>query len=169
MQFQDLDAQFINLFLSSVENTFTKVLSSEMTRGQFTIWRNHMADNDLAGLTGITGHHHTGIAVYSMKSATAERLICHLDPGFRADEDNTIFYDGFGEVINIISGNVMTDFSKEKIDIDITTPSIIAGKAFNLHIPNQTTLSADMLSEFGTIEVNLAIKRQNSQKAQIAA
>ena len=56
MSIQDLDANFIELFLDSVESTFVKVLRTEVTRGQMSIWKNNLIDHDLAVVTGYLQH-----------------------------------------------------------------------------------------------------------------
>ena len=59
----------------------------------------------------------------------------------------------------MISGNAMSDFSKKGINLTIATPSVIVGAAFEMHLLDQTTLSADMMSPFGSMEINVAIKK----------
>jgi chemotaxis protein CheX len=161
MRLTDLDPTFINLFLDSVEMTFSKVFQSELCRGRLSAWKNNLEKNEIAVLTGVTGGNHTGVIVYSMKEQTAKRMVNHMDPGTSSSDQEEYFYGSLGEVVNILSGNTMTHFSKNRIDIDITTPSIVTGPSFNMYLLNQATLSADMLSPFGTIEINIAIKRCN--------
>ena len=168
MSIQDLDANFIELFLDSVESTFVKVFKTEVTRGQMSIWKNNLIDHDLAVVTGIIGEEHTGMVIYSMKQVTAERMLQFLDPSIQ-EGDRKLFLDGLGEVISIISGNTMTNFSENEIDIDITTPFIVSGESFQMDMPNHTMLTADMLSEFGTIDVNIAIKHYGRRKRIKAA
>ncbi len=159
MSIQDLDANFIELFLDSVESTFVKVFNTEVTRGKMSIWNNNLADHNLAVVTGIIGDEHTGMVIYSMKHVTAERMLKFLDPTLEKNDDPQLFKDGLSEVISILSGNTMTPFSQNEVDIDITTPFIVSGDAFQMDMPNHTMLSVDMLSQFGTIDVNIAIKR----------
>lgn len=159
MCIQDLDANFIELFLDSVESTFVKVFNTEVTRGQMSIWNDNLSDHDLAVVTGIIGEEHTGMVIYSMKGCTSERMINFLDPSTINHNDVKVIHEGLSEVISILSGNTMTTFSENGIEIEITTPFIVSGEAFQMHIPNHTMLVADMLSEFGTIDVNIAIKR----------
>ncbi|MFC1569487.1 chemotaxis protein CheX [bacterium] len=168
MAIQDLDANFIELFLDSVESTFIKVFNTEVTRGQMSIWKNNLRDHDIAVITGIIGDEHTGMVIYSMKGSTAERMIRFLDPSLETDTDKKVIYDGLSEIICILSGNTMTAFSENDIEIDITTPSIVSGELFQMHMPNHTILTVDMLSEFGTIDVNIAIKR-HGRKHKIKA
>ncbi|MBN1782472.1 chemotaxis protein CheX [bacterium] len=163
MCIQDLDANFIELFLDSIESTFSKVFNTEVTRGQMSIWRNQLADHDIAVVTGIIGEEHTGMVIYSMKGCTAERMIQFLDPSLAKENDMKMIYDGLSEIICILSGNAMTYFSENEVEIDITTPSIVAGNAFQMHMPNHTMLTADLLSQFGTMDVNIAIKRHGKK------
>ena len=159
MSIKDLDATFVNLFLESVEDTFNKVLNKEMTRGQLSLREDRMNGHDVAVLVGITGKNHTGITVYSMKGDTAERMIQSLDSTYTPATSKDILYDGLGEVVNILSGNAMTLFGENEIDVDMSAPSVIAGNALQLHVPNQVPLSVEMLSEFGTIEIFVGVKR----------
>jgi len=168
MAIQDLDANFIELYLDSIESTFIKVFNTEVTRGQMSIWKNNLGDHDIAVITGIIGDEHTGMVIYSMKGCTAERMIQFLDPSLKMDSEKKVLYDGLSELIGIISGNTMTSFSESDIDIDITTPSIVSGEVFQMHMPNHTILTVDMLSEFGTMDVNIAIKR-HGRKHKIKA
>ena len=159
MGLNELDTRFINLFLSSIESTFTKVFQCEVSRGQIYLLRDKMSEDKVAVITGVVGNNHTGMVAYRMHNKTAQRMIGFLDPESDGDFSNRfITYEGLGEVVNIISGNTMSMFSQNDISINITTPSIIAGNTFELFLLNQTTLSADMLSPFGTLEINLAIK-----------
>lgn len=169
MCIQDLDANFIELFLDSVESTFVKVFNTEVTRGQMSIWNNHLTDHNLAVVTGIIGEEHTGMVIYSMKGCTAERMINFLDPSTEQSDDTKVIHDGLSEIISILSGNTMTIFSENDIDIEITTPFIVSGEAFQMHMPNHTMLTADMLSQFGTIDVNIAIKRHGRRHKTKAA
>lgn len=153
-----MEIKFINLFLNSVEKTFAKVFQCELKRGRVYFERNPLKEDNVTILTGIVGNSHTGMVVYRMKNDTARRMIASLDPDSANGSDRLMIYEGLGEVINIISGNTMSQFSENDIPLNITTPSIIAGDNIELFTLNQTTLSADMLSPFGTMEIDLSIK-----------
>jgi chemotaxis protein CheX len=155
----EVDAHFIELFLDSFQNVFSTLFQKEMTRKSMSVWNSWKTENDIAIVTGISGVNHTGMIVYCMKSETARQLVEILTPGC-VDFDDLI-YDGLGELVNIISGNSMTTFSQNHMDVTITTPSLIAGDQFTLHMLNQTTLSTELHSQMGSIEVKFAIKKMN--------
>jgi len=158
MGLNELDTKFIDLFLTSIETTFKKVFQCELARGQIYFMRNQLSEDNVAVLTGVVGNSHTGMVVYRMHNTTAERMIDFLDPENNDPSNSLMTYEGLGEIVNIISGNTMSRFSEDNISLNITTPSIIAGDTFELFTLNQITLSADMLSPFGTMEIDLAIK-----------
>ncbi|HEX9934122.1 MAG TPA: chemotaxis protein CheX [bacterium] len=156
---EKLDVPFVHDLFNSVEATLTDIFQCEVTRGRVYFWRNRLDEGEVAILTGVVGDQHTGMIVYSMKGDTAHRMIGFLDPSVNPAQDRYDLYDGLGEIINIISGNTILRFSKNNVVLNITTPSVIAGGAVELHMLNQATLSADMLSQFGTLKVNIAIKK----------
>ncbi|HDQ46323.1 MAG TPA: hypothetical protein ENN17_12640 [bacterium] len=160
MGLSQLDVGFINVFLQSVESTFNKAFHCEVTRGQVRVGKTQSPEYEIAVITGVLGRDHTGVIGYSMKEMTAKRLIDYLDPTFNsANESQDAFCEGLGEIINIISGNSMTFFSKNEISLDITTPSVVTGDSFKLFFLNQTTLFSDMLTPFGMMEISIAIKK----------
>ena len=153
-----LDTKFINLFLNSIERTFIKVFQCELSLGQIYFMKNQLSEDNVAVMTGVIGNNYTGMVVYRMHNETAQRMIDFLNPDDIDSSNRIMTYESLGEIINIISGNTMTRFSENNLSLNITTPSIIAGDTFELFTLNQITLSADMLSPFGTMEIDLAIK-----------
>ena len=158
MGLTELDTKFINLFLKSIESTFIKVFQCELSLGQIYFMKNQLSEDNVAVMTGVIGNNYTGMVVYRMHNETAQRMIDFLNPDSIDSSNRLMTYESLGEIINIISGNTMSRFSENNISLNITTPSIIAGDTFELFTLNQITLSADMLSPFGTMEIDLAIK-----------
>jgi CheY-specific phosphatase CheX len=97
------------------------------------------------------------MVAYRMKEQTARRLVGHLDPTM-ADFQESLF-DGLGEIINIVSGNAVQHLSKNQFDLAITTPSVVAGNRLEMHLLSQTAYSVTMLSPFGEVGIDIAIKK----------
>lgn len=158
MTARDIDVTMVNPFLASASEVFRQLFKCELTRGQISIRKDPSATNDVAIIIGITGASHTGVVVFSMKTVTARKMVNMLDPSIAGDRDKA-FSDALGEVANIICGNAMAIFTAQNIELNITTPSVITGQAFEIHLLEQTTLCAEMHSPFGPIEINVAIKK----------
>ncbi len=70
-----------------------------------------------------------------MKIYTAKKIVKKLDPDNDMSEKDEAFSDALGEIANMISGNAMSDFAKNGMNLTITTPSK------TLLLPNMTTRS----------------------------
>ncbi len=159
METKNIDLTFVNPFLSAAYDVFKQLLNCEIRKGQITIKPEPLAAYEIAILIGITGDMYTGVVIYSMKKYSAVKIAQSLNAHSKVNEDTVNFTDALGELANIISGNAMSEFAKKGINLTITTPSLIKGDAFEIHLLKQTTLSAEMISPFGGIEINVAIKR----------
>ena len=159
MTLKDIDLAIVNPFLIAAYDVFKKLFSVEIRKGAVILKENPTASYEIAIIIGVSGHKYTGVVVYSMKKTTAINLINSFDSDFKVDSADETFPDALGEVANIISGNAVSEFSQNNIMLKITTPSVIIGEAFEVHLLDQTTLSTDMITPFGELEINVAIKK----------
>lgn len=159
MNKKNIDIATVNPFLGAAFDVFKQMFGCELKKGQIGLKSNPTADNEVAIIIGISGKNHTGVVVYSMKLYTAKKIVMKLDPDNDLSEKDEAFSDALGEIANMISGNAMSDFSKRGISLAITTPSVIVGDAFEMHLLDQSTLSTSMTSPFGKLEINVAIKQ----------
>ena len=157
MGLQDLDARFITLFLDSFQSVFAQLFNCDAAKGPVTVWGHHNSEQSIAVMTGVVGDHHTGMVVFWIKDHTARKLVGHLDP--TATEFTETLYEGLGEFVNIVSGNAVRHLSKNRIQLAITPPSLVVGNTLEMHLLNQNAYSITMLSPFGEIGIDIAIKR----------
>ncbi len=159
MKAKNIDISTVNPFLGAAYDVFKQIFGCELSKGQISLKKNPSADNEVAIIIGISGGRHTGVVVYSMKIYTAKKIVMNLDPDSAVSENDDAFADALGEIANMISGNAMSDFSKRGMDLTITTPSVVVGDAFEMHLLDQETLATTMNSPFGALEINVAIKK----------
>ena len=158
----DISVDQINPFLNAAVKVFEDFLKCELRKGHLSVKESPSPEYDVALIIGITGDY-VGQVVYSMKRATAEKIVEILNPDVPFKELANYFEDTLGEVANMITGNATIYLNKMiagTANIDITTPSLITGDAFELQLLQQTTIGINMYSPFGTIEINVAIKRK---------
>ena len=159
MDAKELDLTMVNPFLGSTFDVFKQLFNVELQKGGITMKKAPSASNEIAIIIGITGTDHTGVVVFSMKKYTAIKMVSVLYPDMQVTDKDENFSDALGEIANIISGNSMRTFGSMNISLNITTPSVIIGQAFEVHLLDQTTLCSEMQSPFGTLEINVAIKK----------
>jgi len=107
-------------------------------------------------LIGITGGFHGSVVMsfgkdICCKIATA-MMRCSL-----ITELDEIAKSAIGELCNMILGYTATLFSREKIIVDITPPTILTGDNIELSIPNTTVVCIPLLFEDDSqIEINVS-------------
>lgn len=154
----DISVEHINPFLNAAVNVFKDFLKSDLRKGHLSIKESPSPEYDVALIIGITGSY-VGQVVYSMKRETANKVVELLNPDVPFKDLARCFEDTLGEVANIITGNAASLLQEGMKGIDITTPTLITGEAFELQLLQQTTIGINMYSPFGTLEINVAIKK----------
>ena len=152
-----INAEYINPFLEAATVVFKSILKIDLRRGKLIIKDNPIPSMDVAIIIGITGVI-TGEIVYSMSFPMVEKIAGILIPGLTEEQIKTEYKDIVGELANMITGNAMNLFASTGKIIDITTPTVIEGKDFNITMVQQTTLGITLYCTMGQLEMNIALK-----------
>lgn len=152
-----MDADYINPFLEAASKVFQQVLNVELRRGKVIVKENPGPSHDVVIMIGITGSI-TGEVVYSMSYDMVSKISEILMPGISAKEIGNEYKDIVGELANMITGNALILFDISGKLINITTPTIISGENFTVTLMKQTTLSINLYSTIGKLEMNVALK-----------
>jgi len=157
MNSTNTDLRLITLFLESFQSVFAQVFDREVRKGPITVLGRQSRGNAIAVLTGVVGVHHTGTLIFWIKDLTAREMLEYLDPTV-TDFQETL-YEGLGELVNIVSGNAVQHLSKNAIELAITSPALVVGGPVEIHMMNQNAYSITMISQFGEIGIDIAIKQ----------
>jgi chemotaxis protein CheX len=152
-----INAEYINPFLEAATVVFKSILKLDLRRGKLVIKENPIPSMDIAIIIGIVGQI-TGDVVYSMSFPMIEKIADVLMPGMTEEQVKEEYKDIVGELANMITGNAMNLFASSGKIIDITTPTVIEGKDFNITMVKQTTLGITLFSTMGQLEMNIALK-----------
>ena len=152
-----INAEYINPFLEAASVVFKSILNVDLRRGKLIIKENPIPSLDVAIIIGITGGV-TGDIVYSMSYPMVQKIAEVLMPGLSEEQMMNEYKDIVGELANMITGNAMNLFASTGKDIDMTTPTVIDGKNFNITMIKQTTLGITLYSPMGQLEMNIALK-----------
>ncbi len=152
-----INAGYINPFLEAASVVFKSILNVDLRRGKLVIKENAIPSMDVAIIIGITGGI-TGEVVYSMSYPMVHKISEVLAPGLSEEQIKEEYKDIVGELANMITGNALNLFASTGKIIDITTPTVIEGKNFQITMIKQTTLGISLYSPMGQLEMNIALK-----------
>ena len=152
-----INAEYINPFLEAASVVFKSILNVDLRRGKLIIKENPIPSLDVAIIIGITGGV-TGDIVYSMSYPMVQKIAEVLMPGLSEEQMMNEYKDIVGELANMITGNAMNLFPSTGKVIEMTTPTVIDGKNFNITMIKQTTLGITLYSPMGQLEMNIALK-----------
>lgn len=156
---ESLNVAYINPFLEAAVLVFKQLFNFELKKDKITLKSSPSPELDVAVIIGITGHF-VGVVVYCMKSYTAKKITSILleeeCPSILSEDK---MKDAIGELANMITGNATGLIKNCTKNMEITTPTVVIGDAFNLTLLKQTTISIDMMSPLGIIQINVALKK----------
>ena len=151
-----MKSEWINPFISNAIDVFEQMASIKLERTNLSLKEDPTPSNVISIIVGITGFIQ-GQVVYSLKGHTAQRIAAAMAPK-TANIDADFIESSIAEMANIITGRTTIQLSGNDKVLHITPPTIIIGKDFSISFVKLKTISVNLTSRFGTIEVNIAIK-----------
>ncbi len=164
-----ISAEFVNPFIEAAITVASKVAGITMRRGHLAFKRQPDPAYGVSIIIGVYGYL-TGQVVYSMKQELADRLVERMLDGCTPQERKTFYLDTLGELANMITGNATAILNKKKdLALAITTPAVATGTGLNVSLINIPTLALGLYSQYGPIEINVALKEGAASDAPVDA
>lgn len=152
-----MDVKYILPFLESVKGILEQFGISDIKRGQIAKNEIMHVNTDITAVVGVVGQIRGNIA-YSMSEDTAKRIVSSMMMGMPVDQLDDMERSAIGEFANMVTGNASILLSNTGLEVDITPPSIIFGRDIYFIISSVETLSIDMETPLGKIEVNIGLE-----------
>lgn len=151
-----MKSEWINPFISNAIDVFEQMANIKLERSDLNLKEDPTPSNEISIIVGITGFIQ-GQVVYSLKAHTAQRITQAMAPKM-VNIDNDFIESSIAELANIITGRTTIQLSGADKVLHITPPTIILGRDFSISFVKLKTISVNLASRFGTLEVNIAIK-----------
>lgn len=148
-------AEFINPFITSLNNTFQTMLSCRVRRGELSLKESGRSSHEISGVIGLTGKA-VGTVVLSLSREVALRAASTLLLAETTEVDADVL-DAVGELTNMVAGGAKAQL--EVYELAVSLPNVITGKDHEVHFPsNVTPICISFETEWGplTLEVGLA-------------
>ena len=152
-----MDVKYILPFLESIKGILEQFGVSDIKRGQMAKNDIMHVNTDITAVVGVVGQIRGNIA-YSMSEDTAKRIVSAMMMGMPVEQLDDMGRSAVGEFANMVTGNASILLSNTGLEVDITPPSIIFGRDIYFIISSVETLSIDMETPLGKIEVNIGLE-----------
>ena len=152
-----MKAEYINPFISASTEMIDQVTGLKTKMGKIYVKDVPYRSESILVIIGITGGFH-GSVVMSFSKEICCKIASAMMGCALITELDEIAKSAIGELCNMILGYTATLFSKEKIVVDITAPTILTGTNIELSIPNAIVVCIPLLFEDESqIEINVSI------------
>jgi len=150
-----VDVSFINPFLLSIKETFTTMLSMDVTALKPELKKFAVHSFDVSGVIGLSGEAQ-GVISLSFQKIVALKVVSALI----GDDLKVVgpeLIDGIGEMVNIVAGNAKQHLTKYKLSISL--PNVIIGKDHRIEVPEGVpTVIIPFDCKFGKFALEVALK-----------
>ena len=151
-----MDVKYINPFIVSTTETFSKMLSIDLEKGNLYIKKANET-SDITGIIGLSGEA-KGIVAVTFSRITALRAVSVFLGMKCLTLDDTVS-DAVGELINIIAGNAKQYLSD--LHVDISLPKVIIGQGHSVaEMKEVPTVIIPFTSKLGEFKLEVALVKE---------
>ena len=99
---------------------------TEVTKENVSLKENYIESPGVVIIIGLIGDV-KGNIIYGITIEDAKKIASTMMMGMPVDDLNEMAQSALSELVNMLTANVATNFSKENITVDISTPTLIKG------------------------------------------
>jgi chemotaxis protein CheX len=151
-----MKAEHANIFVKSAVHVFQKELGIKLSRQSLTRKEKPVPGLPICIVIGITGAFR-GQVVYAVDSGFAMDIAHHMVPNKLPSELKKLVNSAVGEIGNMITGQATIALAGQDKTINLTPPAVFTGRDLWVDFLQMPTISMQMLSEIGTLEINIAL------------
>ena len=151
-----MKAEFINPFLQAANEVLESELGSTPERGQVGLQKSAYTTNDVTAVVAVTGQV-AGMVLYVMTEQTARKIVSKM-MGQEFPEFDALAQSGIGEIGNVITGRAAVLLAEAGYPSDLAPPMLIVGRGTMVSTLDMQRLVIPLETEYGKIEIQVALK-----------
>lgn len=152
-----MDARLISPFIDALHRVLPEMGFIDVKRGNLALKENLAATTDVTTLVGLSDGIR-GNVIYCMSEETAKKTASIMMMGMPVEEFDDMAQSAISELANMITANASTAFSDMGYAVSVSPPSLITGENITAIIAQVRTLSVEVLTDAGPIEVNVGLE-----------
>jgi chemotaxis protein CheX len=149
-------AEIINPFLQAASEVLESELGSTPKRGAIGLQRSAYTSDEVTAVVAVTGEV-AGMVMFAMAESTARAMVSKM-MGQDFPELDALAQSGIAEIGNVITGRAAMLLSEAGFPSDLAPPMLLIGRETMISTLDVQRLVIPMETEFGNIEVQVALK-----------
>ncbi|WP_113908052.1 chemotaxis protein CheX [Aliidiomarina celeris] len=121
-----MNVEFVNPFLSSLQNVLSMMAQVELTPGKAQLKKDDKARGDVSGLIGMVGPQTKGSFSISFEEGLAIEIMYKM-LGEKPSEINDDVIDMVGEITNMVTGGAKRILGEKGFDFEMASPIVVSG------------------------------------------
>jgi chemotaxis protein CheX len=159
-------AEFINPFLQAATEVLESELGSRPQRGSIGLQRSAYTSDEVTAVLAVTGAV-AGMVMFAMTEETARAIVSSI-MGQEFPHFDALAQSGIAELGNVITGRAAGLLADAGFPSDIAPPMLIVGRNTMISTLDVQRLVIPMETEFGKVEVQVALKLTGAQARRVA-
>lgn len=149
---------YINPFIESAFSVIREILNCDVKRGSIYLKNNTQSIMGVATIVGLAGAVEGRILI-DMEKDTALKVISTMNMEEITELDD-LAQSTLSELANMVTGHAVTRLHELGFRFDLTPPAVIVGDNLKIHDVGVEAIVVPMVTTFGKIEINVAIKER---------
>lgn len=152
-----MDVNHINPVLEAFLTVMPQLGLEQVERKNVSVKGRYIESPGVMVIVGIVGDI-KGNIIYGLTEADAKSIASAMMMGMPIDDFGELAQSAISELTNMLTANVATNFSKENIMVNISTPTLMYGE-FTANASADKVLSVEMGVNNTVIEVNISLEK----------
>lgn len=149
-----MKAEYLNPFIEGAHLVFNSLIETEVKIGKIYLKPSPFSVSDMIILIGVVGEIR-GQVCLELSFDTAKKIASTMMGCIEVVDMDEISTSAIAELCNMIMGNTCSIFSKNKVNIDISPPTILSGDKIKISNNIATIVIPLNLENYGTININV--------------
>lgn len=150
-----MDVKHINPVIESFENIMPQLGLIRVSKDGVSLKGNLIESPGVIIIIGLIGDV-KGNIIYGMCMDDAKKIASTMMMGMPVEDFNEMAQSAISELVNMLTANVATNFSRDNINVDISTPTLIQGK-FTANASTDKVICVTMNVDGIKIDANISL------------
>ncbi|WP_294394964.1 chemotaxis protein CheX [uncultured Clostridium sp.] len=150
-----MDVKHINPVIESVNNIMPQLGFAGVSKKGVSVKGKNIESPGVVIIIGLIGDV-KGNIIYGMSIDDAKKIASQMMMGMPVDDLNEMAQSAISELVNMLTANVATNYSRDNINVDISTPTLIKGE-FTANASTDKVICIEMDVSGINIQVNISL------------